>query len=122
MNREIQQLRAIEAIAAGRLEEATAILLVLREGPRPVQRGVCRYCSCSEARGCAILIIEPDHAGAGYLIEPSVTRCGWADPEATVCTNVSCLEAWRRDSPAELDVDVHDLVAAAAPHSRIVRP
>jgi len=121
MDRSSQQLRAIEAIAAGRLEEATAILLVLREGPRPVQRGICRYCGCSEARACAIVVQDDDQA-AGYLIEPSVARCSWADAECTVCTNVSCLEAWRRESPAELDVDVHDLVAAAAPQSRIVRP
>ena len=122
MSRETQQLRAIEAIAAGRLDEGIAILLVLRDEPKPVQPGICRFCGCTEARACGLLALPPNDPGLGYVIEPTVVRCSWADADCTVCTNVSCLEAWRRESPAELDVDVHDVVAQAAPRSRIVIP
>ena len=113
------KLTAIEAIAGGRLDEALAILLLLREGPRPIQQGICRYCGCSVARGCAIVSTSSGVLGACL---PDVARCEWADDECTVCTNVSCLERWRRDAPAEMDVDLHDASAAAAPQSRIVRP
>lgn len=111
---------AMEALAGGRLADALAIIQRLLQDPAPIQRGVCRYCGCSEARACGILVIDQGFLGA--VTEPRVERCGWADDEATVCTNVSCLERWRREAPAELDVDVHDAVEAAAPRSRIVRP
>lgn len=116
MSRVSERIAAIEAIAGGRIDDAVAILQQLQQEPRPVQRGVCRMCGCSEARGCGILV------DTGPEWDPSVIRCGWADAEATVCTNVSCLERWRRESPAELDVDVHDIVQGVAPQSRIVLP
>lgn len=114
-----EQLQAIAAIADGRYDVAAQILEQLQRGwPAPAVPGVCRFCGCSEARGCAILV-----AGSAVLdLDPTVIRCGWADPGCTICTNVSCLERWRRESPAELDVDVHDVVADAAPRSRIVVP
>lgn len=51
-----RKLAAIEAISQGRFVDAQVILTQLVDGPAPVQRGVCRYCSCSEARACAILV------------------------------------------------------------------
>ncbi|OFW37679.1 MAG: hypothetical protein A3J29_06300 [Acidobacteria bacterium RIFCSPLOWO2_12_FULL_67_14b] len=105
------QLAAIAAIAEGRYADAAAILDELRAEPAAPRPGVCRFCGCSEARACGILSEFE-----------TLIRCGWADAEATVCTNVSCLERWRREASAELDVEVHDLVEAAAPTSRIVLP
>jgi hypothetical protein len=112
------KLTAIEAIAGGRFDDALHIVQALRDGPALVQRGVCRYCGCSEARACGVLVLADDFLTG----EPRVERCNWADEDCTVCTNVSCLERWRRESPAEMDVDVHDVVAASAPQSRIVLP
>lgn len=113
-----RHLAAIEAIAGGRYDDAARIVQELQAGPRPAQRGICRYCGCTEARGCAILLSLP--AIGGEI--PDVVRCEWVDDDCTVCSNVSCIERWRRDSPAEIDVDVHDASAAAAPQSRIVLP
>lgn len=117
-SRHSQQLAAIAAIAEERYQEAAAIVDALREEQprRNLQRGICRYCSCSEARGCGILV---DH---GPEFQPSVFRCGWADADCTVCTNVSCLGLWRREAPAEMDVAIHDLAESAARSSRIVLP
>lgn len=115
MSRESLQLRAIEALSSGRLLDARAFVQQLLDGPREIRRGVCQYCGCSEARACGIV-------GENVMGEPILERCSWADAECTICTNVACLEAWRRESPAELDVDVHDTVAAAAPRSRLVLP
>ena len=111
---------AMEALAGGRLADARSIIEQLLAEPAPAQRGVCRMCGCSEARACAILV--PDDCLPGSIVEPRVERCFWADDDCTVCTNVSCLERWRREAPAEMDVDVHDAVEVAAPTSRIVRP
>lgn len=118
MTNEHEQLSAIEAIAAGRYREAARIAVVLseRQEQHP-QHGQCRFCGCTEARGCAIVVVS-DHD----LVEPAVMRCAWADEESTVCTNVSCLERWRRQAPAEMDVDLHDAAAAASSSSRIVIP
>lgn len=115
-DRRAMQLAAVEAIAGGRFTDALQLVEQLRSEPARAQRGVCRFCGCSEARGCGILV-DP-----GPEFDPAVVRCGWADADCTVCTNVSCLERWRRESPAALDVDVHDVVQAAAPPSRIVIP
>lgn len=120
MTRQAQQFAAIAAIAEERFDDAAQILEQLRAEPVPPKRGVCRYCGCSEARACGVLVLDNPFLGA--LGEPRVERCSWADDDCTVCTNVSCLERWRRESPAELDVNVHDTVAAAAPGSRIVQP
>lgn len=114
------RLTAIEAIAGGRFDDALRIVQALREGPRQVQRGVCRYCGCSDARGCAV--VTTTHLDFLAQQEAAVVRCEWADAECMVCTNVSCLERWRREAPAEMDVALHDVSAAAAPASRIVRP
>lgn len=111
---------AIEALACGRLIDALHILQQLLQGPTPIQRGVCRMCGCSEARPCGVLVMDEPFAWAEP--EPRVERCSWADAEATVCTNVSCLERWRREAPAEMDVDIYDATAAASPTSRIVLP
>lgn len=114
---EHQQLSAIEAIAAGRYDEAAAIIVVLRgHQTKHPQHGQCRFCGCTEAHGCAIVVV------VGLDVEPTAVRCAWADDDSTVCTNVSCLERWRREAPAELDVDLHDTAAAAAAQSRIVLP
>jgi len=123
MNRVEERMEAVKAIAGGRIDQAIEMLQRLQREPRPIQRGVCRFCHCSEASACAILV-ESHSVGefSGVILEPTVARCSWADDDATVCTNVSCLERWRREAPAEIDVDVHDVVQAAAPRSRIVLP
>lgn len=115
MSRRAQQLAAIAAIADERYAAAQTILDELRAAqPRHPHPGICRFCGCSEARGCAIVVVSE------LTMEPTVVRCGWADDECTICTNAACLERWRRDAPAELDVDLHDIVATAAP--RILLP
>ncbi len=110
-----RKLAAIEAIAAGRYAEASAIVQqLLDDQPYSPRSGQCRYCGCTEARACGVLVTP------GMEYDPAVIRCSWADAEQTICSNVACLERWRQESPAELDVDVHDVVQAHA--SRIVRP
>jgi hypothetical protein len=111
----VRKVAAIEAVAAGRFVEASTIIRELLEEPpiRP-RPGQCRYCGCTKARGCGILV-DP-----GHEYQPGIVTCSWADDEQTVCTNVTCLERWRQESPAEMDVDVHDVVQAHS--SRIVRP
>lgn len=95
-----QQLLAIEAVAAGRFDEATRIVAGLQqERPMLVERGRCRYCGCSESRPCAIVV------NLAFEFEPPVVRCGWANQDATVCTNAACIERWRREEPKLVGFD-----------------
>lgn len=92
MSQHTQQLAAIEAIASGRFEDARELVEQLRQ-PRDPSPGQCRYCGCTQANGCAIVVL----ADAGDVDDVVVAQCAWADEAQTVCTNARCLERWRRD-------------------------
>ena len=46
--------------------------------------GLCRYCRCTEERGC--------HGG-----------CGWLDSEMTVCTNPECMSKFMEDTEEDTE-------------------
>lgn len=91
-------LAAIEAIADGRFAEAARLVGVLQQGATTIMRGRCRYCGCTDLRGCAIVV--PGYEGREAWTEPTVVSCSWVDAEVTVCSNLVCLNQWQRDQPA----------------------
>lgn len=116
------QIAAIEAIAAGRYDEATAALITLTADAL-VTPGRCRYCGCTRGHACAIAVpVPPDPVALAdplLDLEPmALAACRWADNDETVCTNFRCLERWR----AEAGDIVHTGHAHHASASRIVRP
>ncbi len=80
-------------------------------------RGRCRYCGCTDAHGCAIVVMPS--ATDPMEFEPTMAHCSWIDDEQTICTNLACLDRWRREEPQRLIIPpTEDQVAAV--HGRKV--
>jgi hypothetical protein len=94
----LKQIAAIEAIAQDQLAEAhTIVLELLTEAEErrdvAVVRGQCRYCKCVEDHACGIVVFP------GPEFPPTQIACSWLDDDQTVCTNLRCLERYRREYP-----------------------
>jgi hypothetical protein len=58
-----------------------------RKKPSKVRRGTCRYCGCSDARGCLLGI---------DIVDGMPITCSWIDQAHTVCSKPSCAKAHRK--------------------------
>jgi hypothetical protein len=115
----LAQLAVIEAISAGRFDEARRALDEL-VAQCPIAPGRCRYCGCTTDSACALVTYLPSFAGDGCVdaLEGVIARCHWVDDDQTVCSNLSCMERWEREHPVIVSASPN----AAAGASRIVLP
>ena len=92
-NRERAHLRlqAIQDITHDRLPDAMNTLSQLVINPDPPVVGRCQFCGCTDGRACGIVIDSDDG--------PALVRCSWIDDEQTICSNVNCVEKFRRLNP-----------------------
>ncbi len=56
---------------------------------RPLRRGVCRYCGCTQNNPCFLAGISMP----GVPVVP--LPCSWRDKSQAVCTNPRCITAHR---------------------------
>lgn len=66
---------------------------------KKLNRGRCRYCGCTDRRGC----------------ESSIVGCWWMDRAHTVCSNLDCV---RKATSDQLRLDVQAMRTFRQVHGR----